>query len=301
MSTSMLLLAVLDGLSYGALVFLVAVGLSLVFGVLQIVNIAHGSFFAIGAYAAVSFGLLLTKTSLPPWLVYATLTVAALVVGLVVGGVVEAVFLRRIYKKEEVLQLLVTFAIFMVLEDSQKLVWGVQPYFFTKPMDLLGTVEMAGVAYSTYQLVVLPAVALAVLLGMRYLLRYTFTGRVVRAVSEDRETSMAMGIASSRVFFMTFVAGASLAAFGGALASGSTSIVPGMGGSMTILSFAVAATAGLGQIEGAAIAALLIGLGRSLAIQLWPELDVVVPYVIMFLVLSLKPAGLFTVAKTRRV
>src|SRR5215218_10202286 len=119
-------LAALDGLAYAALVFMVAVGLNLVFGVLRIVNVAHGSLFAIGAYAAASIGLFLASRGVPPWASYAALLVAAALVGAVLGPLIETLILRRIYGQEEALQLLVTFALFMILEDVQKLVWGVQ-------------------------------------------------------------------------------------------------------------------------------------------------------------------------------
>lgn len=301
MSFSVILLATLDGLSYGAQIFLVAVGLSLIFGVLRIVNVAHGSFYAIGAYVAATFGMWIAAAGISPWLSYPAMLLAAVGVGVVVGGLLEVTLLRRIYGKEQVLQLLITFAAFMILEDVQKAIWGVTPYFVNTPLSLLGTVNVMGINYSVYQLAVLPLVAVAVLIGLRFVLRYTRIGRIVTAVTEDREASMAMGVDSSKVYLFTFIAGASLAAFGGALASGSTSLVPGMGAGMIILSFAVAATAGLGQIEGAAVAALMIGLGRSIAVYLAPEFDVVMPYLIMFIVLLFKPQGLFSTIQTRKV
>lgn len=301
LSFDIVLLACLDGLAYGALVFLVAVGLSLIFGVLRVLNVAHGSFYAIGAYCAASLGLGLTAWGLSPWLAFPAFILAAVAVGVVLGGVVELVLLRRIYGKEEVLQLLVTFAVFMILEDLQKLLWGVQPYFVSTPVNLLGAVEVVGIYYTAYQLILLPAVAAVVLLGLRYFLRKTRGGRVIVAVTQDREAAMAMGINAARVFLVTFVIGASLAALGGALASATTSLTPGIGSGMIVLSFAVAATAGLGRIEGAAVAALLIGLGRSAAVYFAPELDVLIPYLIMVAVLLIKPQGLFSTVQTRKV
>jgi branched-chain amino acid transport system permease protein len=295
------LLAALDGLSYGAQVFLVAVGLSLIFGVLRIVNVAHGSLYAIGAYVTATCGLLIAAAGWSPWLTYPAMALSACLVGIIVGGALEASLLRRIYDKEQVLQLLLTFAVFMVLEDLQKAVWGVTPFFVNTPLSLLGTANILGINYSIYQLVVVPLVAVIVLVGLRYILRHTRIGRIVTAVADDRETSAAMGVDATRVYLLTFMTGASLAAFGGALASGSTSLVPGMGAGMIILSFAVAATAGLGRIEGAAVAALMIGLGRSIAVYIAPEFDAVVPYLIMFVVLLFKPTGLFSVPQTRKV
>lgn len=301
MTSTILIAAVLDGISYGAQLFLVAVGLSFIFGVARVVNVAHGSFYAIGAYAAVTLGQFLTGAGVNPWLVYPALVVSSVFVGVILGGLIEITLLRRIYGKEEVLQLLITFAVFMILEDVQKLIWGVQPYFFTTPLNLLGQMNVLGITYSVYQLIVIPLMAIVVLVSLRMILRYTKIGRIVVAVTEDKEGATANGVNAKLVYLGVFIVGASLAAFGGALSSGSTSLVPGMGAGMIILSFAVAATAGLGQIEGAAIAALMIGLGRSVAIYTVPEFDIVVPYLIMFVVLLFKPQGIFTTVKTRKI
>lgn len=168
-------------------------------------------------------------------------------------------------------------------------------------MQQLGNLQVFGVFYTTYQLIFLPVVALAVLIGLRLFLRRTLAGRLILAVTEDREAATAIGIDAEKVYFLTFVIGAGLAAFGGALASATTSVVPGMGADMIVLSFAVVATAGLGQIEGAALAALMIGFGRSIAIYLMPELEVLVPYIIMLLVLLIRPEGLFGMAQTRKI
>lgn len=299
--TQLLLLGVLDGLAYASLIFMVAVGLTLIFGVLRVLNVAHGSFYAIGAYTAASLGLWIAAAGVSPWLAFPALILSAVLVGGILGAVIERFLLQRIYVREEVLQLLVTFAVFMILEDVQRLVWGVQPIFVDTPLRLLGLQEVGGIFYTRYQLLLLPLTALAVLLGLRFFLRRTLQGRVIVAVTADREAAMAMGINARRVYLTTFVIGATFAALGGALASPTTSLVPGIGTQMIVLSFAVVATAGLGQVEGAAIAALLIGLGRSLAVYLYPEFEVLVPYLIMVLVLLVRPQGLFGVAEARRV
>ena len=143
--------------------------------------------------------------------------------------------------------------------------------------------------------------ALSVLIGLRYFLRSTQPGRLILAVTEDREAATAVGIDADRVYLMTFMIGAALAGLGGAMHSSSTSILPGIGANMIVLSFAVAATAGLGQIEGAALAALLIGLGRSFAVYLAPELADLMPYLIMLIVLLIKPYGLFGYKRIERV
>lgn len=296
-----LALALFDGVAYAALVFMVAVGLTLIFGVLKILNVAHGSFYAIGAYTMVSVGGALFGAGVSPWFAFPLMIIASIVVGIGLGWPIERFLLRRIYSKEPALQLLVTFAIFMILENVQRLIWGSQPFFESSALQALGNLEVFGVFYTRYQLILLPAVALAVLLGMRLFLRKTLSGKLILAVTEDREAATAIGIDAERVYLTTFVVGASLAAFGGALASATTSVVPGMGADMIVLSFAVVATAGLGQIEGAALAALFIGLGRSFAVYLMPELDVLVPYLIMLLVLLIRPEGLFRPMKTRQI
>jgi branched-chain amino acid transport system permease protein len=297
----LLLLAALDGLAYAALIFLVAVGLTLIFGVLRVLNVAHGSFYAIGAYTAASLGLWIAAAGISPWLSFPALLLSAVLVGGVLGVLIERVLLRRVYGREEVLQLLVTFAVFMILEDVQRLVWGVRPIFVDTPLGLLGLLEVGGIVYTRYQLLLLPLAALALLLGLRFFLRRTLQGRVIVAVTADREAAMAMGVNANRVYLLTFVLGAIFAALGGALASPTTSLVPGLGTEMIVLSFAVVATAGLGQVEGAAVAALLIGLGRSFAVYLYPELQVVMPYLIMVLVLLIRPQGLFGAVEARRV
>jgi len=301
MTSQLVLIALLDGIAYAALVFIVSVGLTLIFGVLRVLNIAHGSLYAVGAYTAASFGIWITAAKISPWLSYPTLAIAAAIVGITLGSAIERLLLQRIYDKEEVLQLLATFAVFMILDDAQRLIWGVQPYFAATPLRLLGNVQIGTVTYTVYQIVLLPVAAVAVLVGLRFYLRYAASGRVILAVAEDREAARAIGINVSRVYLTTFIIGAVLAALGGSLASPTTSILPGMGTDMLVLSFAVAASAGLGRIEGAAITALLIGLGRSVAVYWAPELDVLVPYLIMTLVLLVRPQGMFSTFQSRRI
>jgi branched-chain amino acid transport system permease protein len=299
MNSTLFVLASLDGLSYAALVFLVSVGLSLIFGVLRIVNVAHGSLYAFGAYLAASLSLLVAPVS--PWLTYPALLLASLVIGIVAGGLIERLLLSRVYGREEVLQLLITFAVFMIMDNLQRMIWGVQPIYAAEPLKLLPNVSIFGVSYTSYQVIVLPVVAVLALFGLRYFLRRTLMGSVILAVTEDREAATAIGINAQKVYLITFVIGATLAALGGALASPTTSLVPGMGTEMIVLSFAVAATAGLGQIGGTAITALAIGMARAFVIYLQPEFEVLVPYLIMVAVLLVRPEGLFGATKLRKI
>ena len=216
MTWQLAFLATLDGVAYAALVFMVAVGLTLIFGVLRVLNVAHGSFFAIGAYTAASLGLGIGAAGVSPWLSFPALVVAAVLVGTVLGSVIERGLLRHVYVKEEVLQLLVTFAVFMILEDVQRLVWGVQPYFAAEPLRLLGNVDVGGITYTAYQILLLPVVAVLILIGLRLFLRGTLSGMLITAVTEDREMATAIGINAKRVYLLTFVLGATFAALGGA-------------------------------------------------------------------------------------
>jgi len=294
-------LAVLDGLSYAALLFLVALGMTLVFGVMNIINMAHGSFYALGGYMAATLGgWAVAQGASPAWSLL-ILPLAAVIVGCLFGGLMETALMRRIYDKDPILQLLVTFSAFMIFEDFQRLVWGTQPYFVSDIVNYLGTTDVFGITYTRYQLLLLPSVALVVFVALRSFLKYSSVGRQIVAVSHNREVSTAMGINVRRISLVTFVVASILGALAGALASPTVSWVPGIGAEMIVLSFAVVATAGLGQIEGALVAAILIGLARSFSVYMLPELEVLVPYLIMVLVLLFRPQGLFSVAKARRV
>ena len=224
MNSTLAILAVLDGISYAALVFLVSVGLSLIFGVLRVVNVAHGSLYAFGAYLAATFSLAIAPIS--PWLTYPALLAASVVIGAVCGGFIERFLLRPLYGRDDVLQLLITFAAFMIMDNLQRLIWGVQPIFAAEPLKLLPNISVFGVNYTSYQVLLLPGVALATLFGLRYFLRRTLAGAVIMAVTEDREASTAIGIDAQRVYFVTFVIGASLASCRSEVLIRSRSLMP---------------------------------------------------------------------------
>jgi branched-chain amino acid transport system permease protein len=300
MSGSLIILALADGLTQAALLFLVALGLTLIFGVMRILNVAHGSLYAFGGYAAASVGKLIANGQSIPLSLLA-LFLGALAVGLILGAVIEYGLIRRILHLDPVMQLLATFAVFMILEDLQRLIWGTSPVSVTHAVDAMGNLKIGNVTYTAYQLLLLPAVAVAVFFGVRWSLSNTRFGRQIMAVTHHREVAQAMGINAAKVGLITFCAGAVLGTLGGALASPTTSLVPGIGGDMMVLSFAVVAVAGLGQITGTAVAALLIGMGKAFAVYLLPEIDVLVPYLIMLAVLLWRPEGLFAVPQARRV
>lgn len=290
----------IDGIADASLIFLVAVGLTVVFSVLRVLNVAHGSFYAIGAYVAVSAGQWLQLMGLSPILTYPVLAVVAAVIAIALGPLVERVFLRWTYGRPEGLQMLVTFALFVMLEDLQKLVFGVHARYHDTPLQLLGVTVVGGVAFLNYKLLmIVPAVF--VMVALRWALRNTRIGKLIVAVVADREMAQALGVNTDQVFAIAFTFGVFVAALGGAIASPTFGVAPGLGAEAIVLAFAVAAIGGLGQIEGAAAAAVIIGFGRAIAIYFAPALDAVVPYLVMLVVLLVRPYGFFGAPQARRI
>lgn len=290
----------LDGLLYAAWLFLVAVGLTLIFGVLRILNLAHGALYALGAYVAASaIGAYLTG-GYPPPSSYLLLAAAAVVVGVVAGVVIERGVLRFFYGRGEVIMLLVTFAVLLILEDVMKLIWGVDPYYTFQPYSMPGTVEVLGLRYAVYDL---GLIVCALVLGgaVWWGLNRTRVGKLLIAVIHDREMSAALGINVARLFTLTFVVGATLGALGGALTAPRISVVPGIGVEVIVLAFAVVVIGGLGSIGGAMLGALMVGIARAMAVHLLPEVELFVIYAVMALVLVFRPYGLFAVAEGRRI
>jgi len=290
---------IIDGMADAALIFFVAVGLTIVFSVLKILNVAHGSFYALGAYLSVVIGTFLVDHGWPVFSLV-SIVISPLLIALTLGPLVERSLLRWTYGRPEALQILVTFGLFLILEDFQKLIFGVQPYAQDMPMQLLGASRIGGIVYLNYQLLlILLAVLTAVLL--RVLLRKSRIGKLIVAVVADEELARTVGIDAPRVYILAFSIGIFLAALGGALASPTIGVAPGLGAENIVLAFAVAAIGGLGQIEGAALAAVLVGFTRTAAIYYAPELQPVVPYLVMVAVLIIRPYGLFGSAGLRRI
>jgi branched-chain amino acid transport system permease protein len=266
-----------------------------------ILNVAHGAFYAFGGYAAASFVMFLAPKTDSPILLFAALFVAAVAVGLALGSIMEFLLIRRAQNYDPILKLLLTFGAFLMLEDIQRMLWGAQPYSASEVVNRLGNIEIGDITYTTYQLVVVPATALLAYVCLEFFLRHTKLGKQTVATTHNREVATSLGINAKKIGYVTFVIATILGALGGAMAAPTTSLVPGAGTDMTVLSFAVVATAGLGQITGALIAALLIGVIRAIAVYAAPELEVAVPYIIMVLVLIIRPHGLFTVAQARTI
>lgn len=294
----------IDGLMYSSWIFLVAVGLSLIFGVLGILNIAHGGLYAFGAYvAAWGVGKYFDpefSSFLPPFGSFAVLLLAAIAVGVVLGLVLERGLLRFMYGRDEVIIVLVTFAAFLMLEDGIMFVFGVDPYFAFQPYALLGNVKILGISYAIYELSLIP-LSLVVCALMWWGLTRTIWGKLLQAVIHDREIAQAFGINVSLVFTVTFVLGAILGAMGGAFTAPMVSVTPGMGVEVIVLAFAVVAIGGMGSIPGAAVGALLVGIIRAAAVHLLPVLELFIIYGVMALVLAFRPQGLFGQAEARKI
>ena len=289
-----------DGLSYASWLFIVALGLTLVFGVLKILNIAHGSFYALGAYMAASAVALATDWNLSPYFSLLAMLLAAVVLAALVAPLTERGLLRFFYGRDEVLLVLVTYAMFLMLEDITKLIWGANPYYVSEPYALFGNIDMGSQSYVGYDLLL---VALAVLVGglVWWGLNRTRFGKIVTAVIHSSEIASSMGIKVSRVYMVAFAIGIFLAALGGAFTAPMISVQPGVSVGVIIISFAVVIIGGLGSIEGAAIGALIVGLARAMAVHLMPVAELFSVYVVMALVLMFRPEGLFQRIQARKI
>lgn len=290
----------IDGTIYFSWLFIVSLGLTLIYGVMKILNIAHGSFYALGAYAAASAIGAWFTAGLPAAGSYLLLAACGLAIGAAIGLAVERGLLRRMYGRDEVVMILVTYAVFLILEDVIKLVWGVDPYLAYQPYTALGRIEIGGIGFAVYDLILL-ALALAMGFAAWFTLNRMRYGRLLLVVIHDREVSSAMGINVARMFTITFMIGAMLGALGGAVAAPGISVVPGIGVDIIVLAFAVSVIGGLGSVAGAAVGALIVGLTRAAAVHLVPEVELFVIYAVMAIVLAFRPEGLFGKPAARKI
>jgi branched-chain amino acid transport system permease protein len=289
-----------DGLVYAAYLFLVAVGLTLIFGVMKILNVTHGSFYAFGAYGAATAVGIYVNGNLPDAIGFLLMIVIATAIGLVLGLILERGILRFVYGKDEVVIVLVTYAVFLMLEDGIALIWGRESYAAWQPMVAAGSIEIGDLVLSNYD-IALVAIAAVVAAGGYWALKYTRYGRLLTVVIFDRETAAAFGINVTLVYTITFVIGAMLGALGGAVMAPKISVTLGIGVEVIVLAFAVVVTGGLGSIEGALIGALIVGICRAAAVHLVPQIELFVIYAVMALVLVFRPYGLFTQAQPRKI
>jgi len=291
---------IVDGILYASWMFVIAVGLTLIYGVMKILNVAHGSLYALGAYTASTAAGYWLSHGHAPMGSYLVLLLAALVVGLIAGPLIERGLLRFMYGRDEVVLVLVTYALFLILEDFTKLLFGVDPILVAEPYGLLGNLQMGRLIYPVYSFVLVGA-AILVGVALALVLNRTRQGKILRAVIHDREMSTAVGINVGRVYLVTFTIGAMLAALGGALTAPTTSVQPGIGAEVIVLAFAIVVVGGLGSLGGAAVGALLVGLVRSAAVHYQPEVELFSVYVVMALVLIIRPKGLFAAPEVRKI
>ena len=289
-----------DAMSYAATLFLLSVGLTVVFGVLRILNVSHGGIYALGAYMGTWLALWVLDIGLPPVMTYLALLLGALIIGFTTGPIIERLLLRRIYSSDMHIQLLLTFSILLILDDSMKLIWGMEPLFVSEPYALLGRFKVVGIVYPGYDFML---VGVSVLFGggLIWLVRGTHFGKLVVSVINDREVSTAVGINVNFIFTAAFTIGALAAALGGAFIAPKIAVVPQFALEVVVLAFAVIAIGGMGSIEGAVVGSLIVSLARALAIHLAPEFDLVAIYLIMILVLAFRPQGLFGEIEFRKI
>ena len=289
-----------DGLVYAAYLFIVAIGLTLIFGVMKILNVAHGSFYAFGAYGAATAVGIYANSGLPAALGFLFMITLAMAIGLVIGIILERGILRFVYGKDEVIIVLVTYAVFLILEDVIVLVWGPRSYSAWQPMVAAGNVEVGELILSNYDIILVAIAALLAVLTYCSL-KFTRYGRLLTAVIFDRETAAAFGVNVTMVYTITFVIGAMLGALGGAVMAPKISVTLGIGVEVIVLAFAVVAIGGMGSIEGALVGALIVGICRAAAVHLVPQIELFVIYGVMALVLVVRPYGLFVRAQPRKI
>ncbi len=278
---------VMSGLSVGMFLFLVSVGMSLIFGVTRIVNLAHGSFYMVSAYLMVTLVEWLPEGAAGFWiaLVLAPIGVAIL------GGVIEVTLLRRIYHRDPMMQLILTFGLILIIGNLVLLVWGPDNKSVSRPEALAGAVRIFGQPFPSYYLLVL-ALAPVIAVGLWLIFYRTRWGMLVRAATVDREMLGALGVDVSLLYTEVFVFGSWLAGVGGALAAPTIAVALGMDADVLINAFVVVVIGGLGSFAGALISALLVGELQSFGILIFPAVSIVLLFAIMAIVLILRPWGL---------
>jgi len=281
----------LAGISNGMLLFLISAGLTLIFGVLRVLNFAHGALFMIGAFIAWTIGTWAGGSSIG---FFAALAVAALVLA-ILGSIIEITLLRRIYRAPHEFQLLLTFALVFIAGDVVKLIWGREDQSTPMPELLSGSTEAMGLVFPTYRLFLI-AVGLLVAAGLWWLLHRTRWGILIRAATNDRDMLGALGTDTRRLFTTVFALGVALAGLGGALAAPRVPIVsvgPGLHVQVIIDAFVVVVIGGMGSVLGALVASLLVGIVNAWGVLALPGWSVVLTFACMAVVLIVRPWGLF--------
>jgi len=286
-----LLIHGLNALLYSSVLFLIAGGLSLIYGVMRILNLAHGNLYAIGAYVT-AWSIGAAAAAGAPNAVLLLLLPAGAIAAAAVGAVLEPTLLRPFYKRPEEYQLLVTFGLLMILEDLIHLVWGPNPLSAGTVYASFGSITIGGARYPTYNLAVIMVGIVAALFLWAFIYRTRF-GVVLRATSQNMRMASALGVNVNRIYIQAFTIGCFMAGLGGAIVVPGQSAVLGMGVDALILAFVVVVIGGLGSLEGAFAGALIVGVVREAGVALFPEIELAVLYLIAAIVLLVRPAGLF--------
>ena len=302
MSISLFLEQVLNGLQFGVMLFLMSAGLTLVFGVMGLINLAHGSLYMIGAFAAAA----IASWTGSFWLGL----VASLMAAAIAGVIVEIVIIRRLYKRDHLDQVLATFALILLFSEAMRWIFGAFPLFLDVPEILSGTLSLPlGIEYSKYRMMII-VVGILIAVGLFSLISKTRLGVRIRAGESDREMIAALGVDISKLYTLVFALGAALAGLAGAMVGAIQSVEVGMGEPVLILAFVVIVIGGIGSIKGALVGAILVGLTDTLGRFLLPSffkiflnpssatdigsaLSSMMIYILMAAVLIWKPSGLF--------
>ncbi len=279
------LLQAFTGVQYGLLIFLAASGLTLVFGILGVINLSHGSFYMLGAYLALSLTAQLGDVFLA--------TMVGIPIAVVFGMVIEWLFIRYLYDRDHLQQVLLTFALILIFNELQRVIWGSYPHSVPVPSYLAGSVRLTEtLSYPVYRLA-LTTICLTLALAMMFVIQKTRIGRIIRAGESNREMVEILGTDSRMLFRFVFAAGTALAAMAGMIAAPVESVYPGIGERVLIISFVVVVIGGIGSIRGAFIGAILIGLADAFGKVFLPNLSGALVYALMAAVLVVRPTGLF--------
>lgn len=288
------LIQLLNAMQYGLLLFLVASGLTLIFGIMGVINLAHGSFYMIGAYMAWS----LTQAFGNLWLAI----IAGIVLSVLLGLLLEWLFIKRLYQRDHLYQVLLTYGLILIFEELRSIIWGDDVHSVRVPDLLAGSIPLTEtLSYPVYRLW-LSAVCVALAVGLYFLIQRTRLGMMIRAGASNREMTQSLGINIDLLYRIVFALGVALAAFAGMIAAPVSSVFPGMGNQVLIICFVVVVIGGIGSVKGALVAALLIGLVDTFGkvveleiagIEVLPELAGMSVYLMMALVLLWRPEGIF--------
>ncbi len=280
----------IGGVFHASVLFLVAAGLQLVFGVQRIVNLACGSFYALGAYFGISAVNWSTSLGAPGWSFLPVLIASGIVLG-AIGPFIERL-LRTVYRRDEAFQLLLTFALVLMFQDVLRFFWGANPQQLGNLSMSYGKLALGEVSFPTYNVLVMAA-SLAIAIALGWFLKRTRYGRILRATAENREMAEALGADVRWIYASVFTLGTVLGTVGGALVVPTAAASLDMPVELVVEAFAVVVIGGLGSMRGALAGALVVGLTRAVAISFYAELEVLAIYMIVIVVLVARPAGLF--------